>query len=225
MYGSSKIISGTFILRIQLLIIIGVSIQLKFKHFKKCLNNTFHCGFRQWIRCQMHVPFFKRNNLRAFSLFYMFLISIAMWMLSAPPPPPLWRDSHAERKETPWWVMRITKSKYTRGKNAPLSPCMQSTMAVCAVWKGVAFGRELVTTDGRVQFGDDPSHKQIFNSKNICEMNSYGYTDRNGPEAVVNRKNIEPAWCLLLGIFWSFCFLLLLSPRFIFINSNSPDTQ
>ena len=93
--------------------------------------------------------------------------------------------------------MRITKSKYTRGKNAPLPPCMQSTMAVCAVWKGVAFGRELVTTDGRVQFGDDPSHKQIFNSKNICEMNSYSYTDRNGPEAVVNRKNIEPAWCLV----------------------------
>ena len=135
MYGSSKIISGTFILRIQLLIIIGVSIQLKFKHFKKCLNNTFHCGFRQWIRCQMHVPFFKRNNLRAFSLFYMFLISIAMWMLSAPPPPPLWRDSHAERKETPWWVMRITKSKYTRGKMPPSPPA-------CRVqWPCVQFGK------------------------------------------------------------------------------------
>ena len=58
-------------------------------------------------------------------------------------------------------------------KMAPSSPCMQSTMAVCAVWKGVAFGRGPVTTDGRVQFGDDPSHKQIFNSKNICEMNLY----------------------------------------------------
>ena len=133
MYGSSKIISGTFILRIQLLIIIGVSIQLKFKHFKKCLNNTFHCGFRQWIRCQMHVPFFKRNNLRAFSLFYMFLISIAMWMLSAPPPPPLWRDSHAERKETPWWVMRITKSKYTRGKMPPSPPACRVQGSVCSL--------------------------------------------------------------------------------------------
>ena len=60
--------------------------------------------------------------LRALSLFCMFLvsISIAMWMLSARPPPPLWRDSHAERKETPWWVMRITK--YTQGKNGPLLP-------------------------------------------------------------------------------------------------------
>ena len=59
------------------------------------------------------------------------------------------------------------------GVKMPPSPCMQSTMAVCAVWKGVAIGRGQVTTDRRVQFGDDTSHKQIFNSKNICEMNSY----------------------------------------------------
>ena len=163
--------------------------------------------------------------LRALSLFCMFLvsISIAMWMLSARPPPPLWRDSHAEKKEMLRWVMRITKN--TQGKNATLPLHVEYNGTMCAVWKGVAFGRGPVTTDGRVQFGDDTSHKQIFNSKNICEMNSYTFADRNGPEAVVNRKNIEPAWCLLLGIFWSFCFLLLLSPRFIFINSNSPDTR
>ena len=135
----------------------------------------------------------------------------------------LQRHSHAERKLTPWWGMRITK--YNRGKNGPLLPLHAEyngsvcSLERCGFWPRVGHDRRT----GSVWWWSE-SQANIQFQKHL--WNEFIFADRNGPEAVVNRKNIEPAWCLLLGIFWSFCFLLLLlSSRFIFINSNSPDTQ
>ena len=83
-------------------------------------------------------------------------------------------------------------TKYTRSVKMPrLPPCI--AMAVYAVWKGVAFGCGQVTTERWDQFWWwFESLANIQFQKHWCSFVKWIHTDRNGPEALVNRKNIEP---------------------------------
>ena len=152
-------------------------------------------------RCQINpvLTFCKRNNFALLTIFLFPIFIVMMCMLSVFLLPALSACDMIRIQREKWRGDESWRSQNIPGvdKNAP-SPSLHAEyialeVSVYAVWKGVAFRRGPVTTERWDQFW------WWFESQaNIQFLKHYGsfvkwiHTDRNGPAAMVNRKNIEP---------------------------------